>query len=153
MIYSTCIYLIRKDEWLFLNRNKKKNDVNHDKFIGVGGKLEIGETKDQCVIRETFEETGFILQSFQECGSILFQYPHREDETCYIYTSNQYTGKMHECNEGQLVFVNQSDIFSLNLWEGDRIFLKRMLKGIYPFHYIFHYNENDELIDYKEITK
>ncbi len=153
MIYSTCIYLIHNNEWLFLKRNKKKNDVNFGKYIGVGGKLEIGETKEQCVIRETFEETGFILQSYQECGCIVFQYPYFEDETCYIYTSNQYTGKMHECNEGQLLFVNQSDIFSLDLWEGDRIFLKRMINNNQPFHYIFQYDENDQLVDYKEITK
>lgn len=151
MKYSTCIYLIHNEKWLFLKRNKKKNDVNHDKYIGVGGKVEIGETKEQCVVRETFEETGLILQSYQECGSILFQSPNYEDETCYIYTSSQFTGEMHECDEGQLIFVKQKDIFSLNLWEGDRIFLKRLLRHDINFHYVFHYNESDQLIDYKEI--
>ncbi len=153
MKYSTCIYLIQNQEWLFLKRNKKKNDVNRDKYIGVGGKLEIGETKDQCVVRETFEETGLILQSYQECGSIIFRYPNSEDEICYIYTSDQFVGEMHECNEGELIFVKQNDIFSLNLWEGDRIFLKRLLTHDIPFHYIFQYDEKDQLIDYKENIK
>lgn len=80
MKYSSCVYLVKDEQWLFLKRNKKKNDVNHNKYIGVGGKLEENETMEQCARREVFEETGLQVHALEHYGTIRFHYPHFEDE-------------------------------------------------------------------------
>ncbi len=152
MKYSTCVYLVHENTWLFLKRNKKKNDVNHNKYIGVGGKVEENESFEQCAIREVYEETGYNVHQLKFCGEIIFHYPHLEDEVCMIYQSHDYSGIRHECDEGQLVEVGEEDIFSLDLWEGDRIFLKRMLNDSNEFYFEFHYNEKNQLISYTEKT-
>jgi 8-oxo-dGTP diphosphatase len=152
MKYSTCVYLVHENTWLFLKRTKKKNDVNHNKYIGVGGKVEKNESFEQCAIREVYEETGYKVHQLKFCGQIIFHYPHLEDEVCTIYQSHDYSGIRHECDEGQLVEVSEEDIFSLDLWEGDRIFLKRMLNDSNEFYFEFYYNEKDQLISYTEKT-
>lgn len=139
--------MIHDDQWLFLYRNKKKNDVNHGKYIGVGGKKTIHETIEQCAIREVKEETDFDLLQIEKRGIVTFHYPHLEDEEITIFTSRNFKGVMHECDEGQLVWVNQNDIMNLPLWEGDRIFLKKLLdQETEQFHISLNYNESDELI-------
>ena len=102
MIESTLVYLIQNDYWLMLLRNKKTNDINQNKWIGVGGKKEKNETIEECAIRETFEETGLKIQSLQYHGLVLFDYEKAETEKIYVYTSNDFTGVIHECNEGTL---------------------------------------------------
>lgn len=143
--------MIHDDQWLFLYRNKKKNDVNHGKYIGVGGKKENSETIEECAIREVKEETDLDLLDIQKRGVITFHYPHLDDEEITIFTSFNFEGKMAECNEGKLVWVKQKDIPDLDLWEGDRIFLQKLIDHEEEqFHICLYYNEANELIKSSE---
>ena len=150
MIQSTCVYLIDGNTWLFLLRNKKENDANEGKYIGVGGKKISTETSEECARRETFEETGLIIDALKYEGSIIFQISQQEEEISEIYTCREFHGTLHESDEGTLVHVDQSEIFSLNLWDGDRIFLKRILDHQTPFSFIFRYNTSNELMEWTE---
>ena len=148
MIESTLCYIKKDDSYLMLHRTKKKNDVNEGKWIGVGGKLEAGETPEECVNREVYEETGLKLSSYSFRGIINFASEGWEDEKIYLYTSDSFLGELTECKEGVLEWINEGDIFSLNLWEGDRIFLKRLLEGS-PFFTLNLSYKGDELISYE----
>lgn len=150
MKHSTCVYLIDGKQWLFLLRNKKENNPNRGKYIGVGGKCKIHETSEACARRETLEETGYIIDTLEYRGTIVFHIPHAEDEISDIYTCREFHGTMHECNEGTLVYVEESAIFSLNLWQGDRIFLERVLENAEPFSLEFTYNESNDLQKWTE---
>lgn len=122
-INSTLIYVERGDEYLMLHRTKKKNDANHDKWLGVGGGIEENETPEQCLLREVFEETGLTLTAWQKRGVIDFVSDCWEDEQMHLYTADAWTGECIECNEGDLEWLPFDRIPSLPLWEGDRIFL------------------------------
>lgn len=148
---STCVYLIHNHTWLFLYRNRKKNDVNHDKYIGVGGKSLPDETPLECAMREVKEETGLTMIHPSYRGTVCFSYPHLPDEKIWIYTCTEYSGMIHEDNEGTLVWVPEEKIMDLNLWEGDRLFLKKLLKDeSRPFCFQFFYDEKDNLIHSEE---
>lgn len=151
MKYSSCVYLVKDEQWLFLKRNKKKNDVNHNKYIGVGGKIEENETMEQCARREVFEETGMHVHTLEHYGTIRFHYPHFEDEICEIYLSYDFSGTIHSCDEGELVWIPQDQIFTLDLWEGDILFLKKMLRKEH-FDFDLTYDASDRLIQCVENT-
>ena len=123
---TTMIYLKRDDSYLLLLRNKKKNDINAGKWIGVGGHLEKGETIDECAIREVKEETGYDVRSLKCAGEVLFI-----DETTkmmmYIYEITDFSGEMIECNEGDLQWIPIKDIYDYPMWEGDKIFLPKVI--------------------------
>lgn len=148
MKQSSCVYLIHNDEWLMLFRNKKENDVNRYKYIGVGGKKEDNETIEECAIREVKEETGLTCHILYKAGDIEFIYPNN-NEFITVFTCNDYSGTLKECSEGTLQFIKKRDILSLNLWEGDKIFLKKMMNGEI-FHLTLQYDEKGNLLDYKE---
>lgn len=132
-----------------LYRNKKKNDMNAGKYIGVGGKQEVDETIEQCAIREVKEETGLTVQSLCFVGTVLFHTPTYH-EHMYIYTSTDFIGQIHSCNEGDLHFIPSNQILSLPLWPSDILFLKRILQNQLPFHFIFYYDENNTFLHYEE---
>ena len=121
-------YLERNNQYLMLFRNKKKNDLNGSKWIGVGGHLEKGETKEQALIREIKEETGLDIISFTYRGELLFINDDFE-EIMYLYTSSDFKGELKECNEGELHWVDKDKIMDLNLWEGDRAFLPLLINS------------------------
>ncbi len=106
-----------------LHRVSKKNDINHDKWIGVGGHFEFGESPEDCLVREVKEETGLVLNSFDFRGIVTFISDDDPAEYMCLYTSNDFSGKLIECDEGNLEWVKKSDFRRLNLWEGDFIFL------------------------------
>ncbi len=113
-----------------LRRDKKEIDCNKGKWIGVGGKLLENESPDDCVLRETLEETGLTLNSVTLRGIIKFESDEYEDELIYLYTSDDFSGELtDDCPEGTLRWIKKEDILSLELWEGDRIFLKELLDG------------------------
>ena len=151
MIESTQAYLIREGKWLFLLRNKKAHDVNHNKYIGVGGKREANETIRACIKREIKEETGYHANELKYHGILYFHYEKEESEKIWVYTCNEFTGEEIDCDEGSLVWVPEEDILNLDLWEGDRIFLEKLLNHNEElFCYAFHYDQNGNLIKAEE---
>jgi len=131
-VKTTLCYINKDGKFLMLYRNKKKEDPNAGKWIGVGGKFEAGETPFECVKREVSEETGIILRSAHFYGIIEFRSEGYYDEDMYLFSSDDYDDSNFnpkDCNEGELAFIDVSRIPDLNLWEGDRVFLKKMLEG------------------------
>ena len=148
IIDTTMIYLKRDDSYLLLFRNKKKNDINEGKWIGVGGRREIGETIDECAIRETKEETGLDVHSLSCCGEVLFV-----DENfkimMYIYEITDFSGTQIECNEGELRWIPIKDIYNYPMWEGDKAFLPLLIEHA-PYFKMELIYQNDELREVKK---
>ena len=115
-----------------LHRTKKENDINHDKWIGVGGKFEENESPEDCLLREVLEETGLTLTQFRLCGVITFLSNEWEGEYMYLFHATDFTGRIAECDEGVLEWVGWEKMKSLPQWEGDKIFL-RLLEEKAPF--------------------
>ena len=120
---STLCYLTRGEDVLMLHRVKKKNDINKDKWIGIGGKFEAEEIPDECLLRECFEETGLTLTSWRCRGVVTFLQEQGEGEYMYLFTADGFEGDIHDCPEGDLQWVSRAFLYSLTMWEGDRIFL------------------------------
>lgn len=148
MKQSSCVYLIKDDQWLMLYRNKKENDINFGKYIGVGGKLKENETIEECAIREVKEETGLTVNALKQMGDVLFLYPDNE-EMITIYTCSDYEGTLIDCDEGTLQFVKQDSILNLDLWEGDKIFLRKLMMNE-SFHLTLQYDNNGNLLEVTE---
>jgi 8-oxo-dGTP diphosphatase len=121
---TTLCYIEKDDSYLMLHRIKKKIDVNKGKWIGVGGHFEKDESPDECLLREVKEETGLKLLSYKCRGLVTFISDEWESEYMFLYTADKFEGEMIACNEGELKWVKKADVLSLNLWEGDKIFLK-----------------------------
>jgi 8-oxo-dGTP diphosphatase len=121
---TTLCYIEKDDSYLMLHRIKKKIDVNKGKWIGVGGHFEKDESPDECLLREVKEETGLKLLSYKCRGLVTFISDEWESEYMFLYTADKFEGEMIACNEGELKWVKKEDVLSLNLWEGDKIFLK-----------------------------
>ena len=121
---STLCYITRGDEVLMLHRVKKKNDINKDKWIGIGGKFEADETPDECLLREAKEETGLTLTSWQCRGVVTFLTENPNDgEYMYLFTADGFEGELKECDEGDLQWISREFLDQLPKWEGDQIFL------------------------------
>ena len=146
MVVSTLCYLEKDNKYLMLLRNKKEKDVNEGKWIGVGGKCEKGENPEECVIRETFEETGIKLESLKMRGVMTFASEGWEDEYIFVYTSDKFSGHITECNEGELAWIDKNKIMDLNLWDGDRIFLDIMINSDKLFSIKLSY-KGDDIVD------
>jgi len=130
--FSTLCYLERDGKYLMLHRTVKKHDVNKDKWIGVGGHFEEGESPEECVVREVKEETGFTLTSFAYRGLVTFVSGDGVTEYMSLFTADGFEGEMTACDEGELEWVPVEKIQDLNLWEGDKIFFC-LLKEQAPF--------------------
>lgn len=127
---STLCYISDADRILMLYRNKKENDPNEGKWIGIGGKIEAGETPEECIRREVMEETGLILTDLYFHGIIKFISESWGDEDMYLFSSSGYEGEMNDlCDEGELRWIERDKLLSLPLWEGDKHFLKALLSG------------------------
>lgn len=132
MLYSTLCYLERGNEYLMLHRVKKAHDVNQGKWIGVGGKFQDGESPEDCVLRECFEETGLTLTDYRYRGLVTFVSDQAPTEYMHLFTASAWTGTPHACSEGELAWIKKADLLSLPLWEGDKIFLRLLDEGA-PF--------------------
>ena len=148
MLNSTLCYIEKDGAWLMLHRVKKENDLNHDKWIGVGGKFEDEETPDECVVRETFEETGLTLTSYRLRGIVTFLSDTWEGEYMYLYTADSFTGDMIPCDEGDLEWVPKEKAADLPIWEGDRLFFEELLRDRGFFTMKLRY-EGDRLAEYE----
>lgn len=129
---TTLCYIEKDDAYLMLHRVSKKNDINHDKWIGVGGHFEKNESPEDCLLREVKEETGLSLTSWRFRGIVTFVSDGDFNEYMCVYTADGFSGEVRECDEGVLEWVKKEDIEKLELWEGDRIFL-RLLAQNAPF--------------------
>lgn len=132
MTLTTLCYIEKEDSYLMLHRIKKENDINKDKWIGIGGHFESGESPDDCLLREAYEETGLTLTSFRFRGIITFLFDHITDYHMCLYTADGFTGTLKDCSEGTLEWIEKDRIIDLDLWEGDLIFFE-LLKENAPF--------------------
>ena len=144
MIYSTLCYLEQNGQYLMLHRVKKEKDLNHDKWIGIGGKFEEGESPEECLLREAWEETGLTLTDYRYRGIVTFVSNEWEGEYMHLYTATDWTGALKECNEGVLEWVSREKMKELPQWEGDKIFL-RLLEEEAPFFSLKLCYEGDRL--------
>ena len=145
MINTTLCYLERGDESLMLHRTKNENDLNHDKWVGVGGKFQDKESPEDCVLRETWEETGLTLTRYRYRGLVTFISNQWETEYMHVFTADQWTGEPHPCDEGDLAWIKKADLRALPLWEGDKIFLD-LLERDAPFFSLKLQYEGDTLV-------
>ena len=129
-----------------LHRISKKKDGNKDKWIGVGGHFEKGESPEDCLLREVKEETGLELTSYQFRGIVTFISDEWPDEYMCLYTADRYTGDIGNCDEGELVWVEKEKIMDLNIWEGDKIFLKLLMEN-QPFFSLKLEYKGDKLVN------
>lgn len=129
MRLTTICYIEQDGNYLMLHRTKKENDQSHDKWLGVGGKFDKDESPDECILREVKEETGLTLTSYQLRGVMTFVSDIWETEYMFIYTADEFEGELAECSEGDLQWIKKTEVMNLKLWEGDKIFLKKLIDG------------------------
>lgn len=143
---STLCYMEQDGKYLMLHRVVKKNDINHDKWIGVGGHFEQDESPEECIVREVREETGFTLTDYRFRGLVTFVSGAGLNEYMHLFTATGWTGTPHACNEGVLEWVDKKDIRDLTLWEGDRIFFRLLEERDDVFLLKLVYDGGDTLV-------
>ena len=146
MNFTTLCYIEKENKYIMLHRTSKKKDGNKDKWIGVGGHFEKGESPEECLLREVKEETGLELTSYQFRGIVTFISDEWPDEYMCLYTADRYTGDIGNCDEGELVWVEKGKIMDLNIWEGDKIFLKLLTEN-QPFFSLKLEYKGDKLVN------
>ena len=151
MKMTTLCYIEKEEKYLMLHRVKKYHDINAGKWIGVGGHVESGETPEECLLREVKEETGLTLTAYRLRGLVTFLSDVCEPELMCVFTADAFDGELIECDEGELAWVEKSDVLGLPTWEGDRVFLERLLSGDERFFSIKLRYEGDRLVE-KKIT-
>ena len=132
MINTTLLYIERGDKYLMLHRTKKQNDLNKDKWVGIGGKFEDRESPEDCVKRETLEETGLTLTDYRYRGLVTFISDRWPTEYMHLFTATGFMGRMGPCDEGELEWIDKKALRELPLWQGDHIFLD-LLENNAPF--------------------
>lgn len=151
MKMTTLCYIEKEGKYLMLHRVKKHHDINAGKWIGVGGHVENGETPEECLLREVKEETGLTLTAYRLRGLVTFLSDACEPELMCVFTADAFDGELIECDEGELAWVDKSKVLALPTWEGDRVFLERLLSGDERFFSIKLRYEGDRLVE-KKIT-
>ena len=151
MKMTTLCYIEQAGKYLMLHRVKKHHDINAGKWIGVGGHVENGETPEECLLREVKEETGLVLTAYRLRGLVTFLSDACEPELMCVFTADAFDGELIECDEGELAWVEKSEVLALPTWEGDRVFLERLLSGDERFFSIKLRYEGDKLVE-KKIT-
>ena len=144
---TTLCYITRGDQVLMLHRTKKKNDLNHDKWIGIGGKFEGTEAPEECLLREAKEETGLTLTAWRCRGVVTFLTTDPgEGEYMYLFTADGFEGDLRDCDEGELQWVSREFLNDLPKWEGDQIFLDLLWQDAPFFLLTLRYN-GDKLVE------
>lgn len=148
-ILTTMCYLRKDSKTLLLHRTKKKNDINEGKWIGVGGKVEQGESIHECMKREILEETGYTAHTLKLHGFVVFPgIYYGEDEGMFVFSCDDFEGELVQTNEGHLAWVDDKDILSLPMWEGDYHFFEWLNDDLFHSAKILY--ENDCLKEYVE---
>ena len=143
---STLCYIERDGKYLMLHRTVKEKDVNKDKWIGVGGHFEADESPEECLLREVREETGYTLTSYRYRGIVTFISGNGVTEYMSLFTADGFTGEETACDEGELAWVDIDKVGELNLWEGDRIFLRLLQETDEFFSLKLVYDGQDRLV-------
>lgn len=146
MINTTLCYLERDGCYLMLHRVKKERDINRDKWIGVGGKFEDGESPEDCLLREVREETGLTLTRYRFRGVVTFVAEGYETEYMYLYTASGYAGTLTGCDEGDLEWVPKNQVDRLPIWEGDKLFFRLITDPDSPFFSLKLVYQGDRLV-------
>lgn len=129
---TTLCYLERDGKYLMLHRVKKENDMNRDKWLGIGGKFEPGESPEDCALREIREETGLTVTDWEYRGIVTFVSEEFGTEWMHLFWSDSFTGTLTDCDEGELAWIGKRELLTKELWQGDRIFLE-LLEQRVPF--------------------
>lgn len=132
MLNTTLCYIQKNEKYLMLHRIKKQNDINKDKWIGIGGKFEEGESPEECALREVKEETGLTLKSYEYRGIVTFVSDNNFTEFMHIFWSDDFEGNLIDCDEGKLEWIEKSKLNDFEHWKGDEIFLDLINKKV-PF--------------------
>ncbi len=146
MINTTLCYIEKDGKYLMLHRVKKVNDLNQDKWIGIGGKFEDKESPEECMLREALEETGLTLIKPEYRGILTFVSNKWPTEYIHLFYADNFSGELKECDEGNLEWVAIEDIYSLPIWSGDKIFLK-LIEENAPFFSLKLQYEEDNLVN------
>ena len=141
MVETVLCYIEKDDSYLMLYKNKRKNDYNLGKWVGIGGHVEKNETIEECLLREVYEETGLKLLNYKNRGIVYF-YNDDYKEKMYLFTSNSFSGNLIDCDEGELKYVLKKNIYDLPMWEGDKCFLNKILNNEEYFEMILYYKNN-----------
>ena len=147
MKQTTLCYIDDGARYLMLHRVKKEHDASHGKWIGVGGKCEADESPDECMLREVKEETGVEITRWHYRGIVTFISDMWPNEYMHLFTATAWRGEpdMSIDNEGTLAWIPKTDLMALNLWEGDKIFLRLLLDETQPFFSLKLVYEQDEM--------
>ena len=144
-VLSTRCHIIKDDCYLMMHRVKKENDINKDKWIGVGGKFEYGESPEECLLREVKEETGLTLLNYKFRGIVTFCYGEDVVEYMHLFDADEFEGELTDCDEGELVWVPIKDVCNLPIWEGDKIFFRLLAENADFFSLKLVYDTDDTL--------
>ena len=150
---TTLCYIEKDNKYLMMHRVKKENDINKDKYIGVGGHFEYGESPDECLMREVLEETGLTLLEYKPRGIVTFIYgeaskpEERIVEYMHLYTATKFEGELIDCDEGELEWIDKASVYDLPIWEGDKIFFRLLEERGDFFSLKLVYSETDELVE------
>ncbi|HPN37555.1 MAG TPA: 8-oxo-dGTP diphosphatase [Melioribacteraceae bacterium] len=147
MKLATLCYVKDGNKTLMIHRIKKQNDFHEGKWNGLGGKFELGESPEDCVIREVKEEAGLNIIKPKMCGFITFPlFDGKDDWYVFLFTANNFTGKLIDSPEGELAWIDDDKLLQLNLWDGDRIFIPWLFEDNF-FSAKFNYIDG-KFIDY-----
>lgn len=142
---TTLVHIEKDGKYLMLHRVKKENDINKDKWIGVGGKMKENESPHACAVRETLEETGLTIESPKYRGIVTFVPDKGEGEYMHLFAAKNFSGKIKECDEGVLEWIDKKELRLMNIWEGDKIFLDLLDKNV-PFFDLRLEYKGDKLV-------
>jgi 8-oxo-dGTP diphosphatase len=150
MKLATLCYLKKNDKTLMIHRIKKENDMHHGKWNGLGGKLNPGESPEDCVIREVREESGLIIRDPLLKGFLTFpRFANDEDWYAFVYVARKIEGQLIESEEGVLKWIDDEHLLNLDLWEGDLIFLPWLERpGIFSGKFIYR---EGKLVEHSEV--
>ncbi len=148
MRLTSIMYIEKDDSFLMIHRTKKENDQSHDKWLGIGGKFEMDESPDECILREVKEETNLDITDYRFRGVMTFLSDIWETEYMFIFTATGFEGELGDCNEGELVWVKKEEIEGLKIWEGDKLFLRKLKEDSGFFSIKVRY-EGDTLADWE----
>ena len=143
---TTLCYIEKDGCWLMLHRVKKENDLNRDKWVGIGGKFEENESPEDCLLRETLEETGLRLTDYRLCGVVTFVSDRWEGEYMWLFHASGFEGCLKDCDEGTLEWVPIEQVAALPQWAGDRLFLEKLRENS-PFFTMKLRYEGENLVE------